>query len=295
MIRIFLFLITNFAVTVIFGTVLFLTGMQSDSIAGLIVLSILVGFSGSIISLILSKQIARLSFNGHIITQNSRNQFELWIFQTIQRQSKQVNIQPPEIFIYYTPEINAFATGKSKNSALLALSTALLKNMNKKHIEAVIAHEMSHIINGDMVTLSLMQGVVNTFVFFISYLITKVISYIISTQKESIYVKYATVFINLFLSTILQIIFGALASMIVMKYSRYREYRADADATKFVPRKQMISALERFKQIREPSVSHNMSTHYIHGKSKSILNLFSSHPSTQDRIIALYNKTYIYH
>ncbi|MCW5197213.1 protease HtpX [Buchnera aphidicola] len=292
MIRMILFMCTNLSVMSVFGTVLFLAGIDGNSISGLMILSGLVGFGGSIISLLLSKWTALKSFHGMILNKPN-NPMELWILSTVHKQSYQVGITPPTILIYYKQAVNAFATGCYKHSALLALSTGLLQVMNRDEIEAVIAHEISHIANGDMVTLSLIHGVTNTFVFFISRILSETITNFISDNKKSIYIQYCTTYIHFVIATILQTIFGGLASMIVMWFSRYREFRADAGAAQLVGSEKIINALKKFHSISEPKYNIGMNAHYIHGKSGSSLHLFASHPPIQTRIHAIYKKTYM--
>ncbi|CAL4042794.1 Protease HtpX [Buchnera aphidicola (Phyllaphis fagi)] len=292
MIRILLFMFTNLSVMSVFGTVLFLSGINGNSITGLVILSGIVGVGGSVISLILSKWTALKSFNG-IILKKPNNPMELWILQIVQQQSYRVNIKPPQVLIYYKSAVNAFATGCYKNSALLAISIGLLQTMNKNEIEAVIAHEISHIANGDMITLSLIHGVTNTFVFFISRILSETITNLITENKKSVYVQYCSTYIHFIISTILQTMFGALASIIVMWFSRYREFRADADSAKLVGSEKIINALKKFQSISEPKKHNSMNVHCIHGKSSSSLNLFASHPTIQKRIHAIHKKIYM--
>lgn len=290
MIRIILFLLTNLAVMFIFSLILNLTGIQSNTIYGLLTMAFLFGFSGSIISLILSKWIALRSVNGKIIS-NPKNEIECWLINTIREQSIKKGIIMPQIAIYDAPDINAFATGARRNSALIALSTGLLENMTRDEAEAVIAHEISHISNGDMITMTLVQGVVNTFVIFISRILSQIISNILSNNKNENEGKNS--FIYFLISTCLELIFGILASIITMWFSRHREFYADASSAKLVGRDKMISALNRLKTSHEPQESDSMIAFCINGKTKSFLQLFASHPSLEKRIQALYNKEYM--
>uniref|UniRef100_UPI00296FF390 protease HtpX n=1 Tax=Enterobacter sp. TaxID=42895 RepID=UPI00296FF390 len=173
MMRIALFLLTNLAVMVVFGLVLSLTGIQSSSISGLLIMALLFGFGGSIISLLMSKWMALKSVGGEVIEQ-PRNDMERWLIQTVEQQSRQAGIAMPQVAIYHAPDINAFATGARRDASLVAVSTGLLQNMSRDEAEAVIAHEISHIANGDMVTMTLIQGVVNTFVIFISRILAQI-------------------------------------------------------------------------------------------------------------------------
>ncbi|CAL4321371.1 protease HtpX [Buchnera aphidicola] len=286
MVRVILFLLTNLSVMFIFGTVLFLTGIKSNSIKSLMILSGIVGFSGSITSVLLSKWSALKSVRAKIINSPS-NLKEAWIVEAVRYQCSLIGIKMPDIAIYETNEVNAFASGYSKNNAVLALSSGLLKKMNRENIQAVIAHELSHIVNGDMVTLALLQGVINTFVFFISSLISRSVMHLLYNYRRSNYVRYYGFFVNYVISMILQAFFGLIASIIVMAFSRYREFRADADGAKIVGSKRMINLLIRFKELTDPEPMQAMATYCIHGETKSVYNLFSSHPPIKDRINAL--------
>lgn len=293
MMRIILFLLTNLAVMLIFSLILSFTGIQSDSIYGLLIISSLFGFSGSIISLILSKWIALRSVNGEIIT-HPRNEIESWLIDTVREQSIKKGIIMPQIAIYHAPDINAFATGARRNSALIAVSTGLLENMTRNEAEAVIAHEISHISNGDMITMTLVQGVVNTFVIFISRMLSQIISSVISNNRNENNIEEKNPFVYFIISTLLELIFGVLASMITMWFSRHREFYADANSAKLVGREKMISALNRLKTSYEPQESDNMIALCINGKSNnSFLKLFASHPSLDKRIEALRNQEYM--
>jgi len=286
-----LFLCTNLAVMFIFSLILSLTGIQSNTIYGLLIMSLLFGFSGSLLSLLLSKWIALRSVNGRIIT-HPQNEIENWLIDTIREQSIKKGIIMPQIAVYDAADINAFATGARRNSALIAVSTGLLENMTRNEAEAVIAHEISHISNGDMITMTLVQGVVNTFVIFISRILSQIISNILSNNKNENEEKNP--FIYFLISTCLELIFGVLASMITMWFSRHREFYADASSAKLVGREKMISALNRLKTSYEPQESDSMIAFCIHGKkTNSFLQLFASHPSLEKRIQALYNKEYM--
>ncbi|QCI21623.1 protease HtpX [Buchnera aphidicola (Hyadaphis tataricae)] len=292
MIRVILFLLTNLAVMLVFSLILNLIGIQSNSIYGLLIISSLFGFSGAIISLILSKWIALRSVNGEIITK-PRNETEIWLMKIIREQSIKKGILMPQIAIYQASDINAFATGSRRNSALIAISTGLLANMTRNEAEAVIAHEISHISNGDMITMTLIQGIVNTFVIFISRILSQVISNIISNNRNNDNEETKNSFIYFVISTILELLFGVLASMITMWFSRHREFYADAGSAKLVGRDKMIAALKKLKTSYEPQESENIMAFCINGKSNSFLKLFASHPSLETRINALYNKTYM--
>ncbi|HMI76771.1 MAG TPA: protease HtpX, partial [Buchnera sp. (in: enterobacteria)] len=250
------------------------------------------GFSGALISLFLSKWIALRSVNGKIIKKPT-NTNEKWLIHTIHQQSYKMGIIPPDVAIYHSLDINAFATGANRNAALIAVSTGLLEHMNQHEAEAVIAHEMSHITNGDMVTMTLLQGVVNTIVIFTSHAIAQIIDNFISNHKENSNIKNNNSFVYIIISTVLELMFGIFASIITMWFSRHREFHADAGAAKLVGAKKMIAALEKLKTSYEPQEKNNVMAFCINGKNKSIINLFHSHPTLEKRINALYKKEYI--
>src|SRR5690606_23540228 len=247
--RIVLFLATNLAVILVLSIVLnivfsFLV-VDRSSIGGLLVVAAVFGFGGSFISLAMSKWMAKRS-TGAVVIQQPRNATEQWLMNTVARQAKAAGIGMPEVAVYDSPEMNAFATGMNRNDALVAVSTGLLRNMREDEVEAVLAHEVSHIANGDMVTLTLIQGVVNTFVIFLARLVAGMLNNNGNNNNQGGGLAYfATVMI-------LEMVFGVLASIIVMWFSRQREYRADAGAARLEgsPDK-MIAALERLKHNHE--------------------------------------------
>ena len=284
MMRIALFLLTNLAVMVVFGLVLSLTGIQSSSMTGLLIMALLFGFGGSIVSLMMSKWMALKSVGGEVIEQ-PRNETERWLMNTVAQQAQQVGIAMPQVAIYHAPDINAFATGARRDASLVAVSTGLLQNMSRDEAEAVIAHEISHIANGDMVTMTLIQGVVNTFVMFFARIVAGVISNFFSSNNDEEssssggFAYMITVFV-------LEMLFGVLASMIVMWFSRQREFRADAGAAKLAGRDKMIAALQRLSRGAEPQMEGAMMAFGINGK-RSMSELFMSHPPIEQRIAAL--------
>ncbi|XBC37971.1 MAG: protease HtpX [Buchnera aphidicola (Floraphis choui)] len=292
MMRIILFLITNLAVVCVFGFILSITGIKSESMHGLLIMSIMFGFSGSIISLLMSKWIALRSINGYVIHQPNSDT-ENWLINTIRFQSEKIGICMPEVAIYHASDINAFATGARRNSALIAVSTGLLENMNKDEAEAVLAHEITHIANGDMITMTLLQGIINTFVIFASRIVAKIVSSILSGEKTEDSHYNGNPWIYIILSTILELTFGIFASIITMWFSRNREFYADAGSAKLVGKHKMIAALEKLKLSYEPQESSSMIAFCINGRSNNFLNLFMSHPSLERRINALYNQEYI--
>ncbi|MCC8368144.1 MULTISPECIES: protease HtpX [Xenorhabdus] len=293
MMRIALFLLTNLAVMVVFGIILSLTGVQRSSVAGLMIMAGLFGFGGAFISLLMSKWMALRSVGGQVIEKPS-NEMEFWLMETVRRQSDQVGITMPQVAIYDAPDINAFATGARRNASLVAVSTGLLNNMSRDEAEAVIAHEVSHIANGDMVTMTLLQGIVNTFVIFISRIIAQAAaSFLSSSDDESESSSNGNPIVYMILSMVLEIVFGILASIITMWFSRYREFHADAGSAKLVGREKMIAALQRLKTSYEPQEEGSMMAFCINGKSKSFSELFLSHPPLDKRIEALRSGEYI--
>ena len=227
MMRIALFLLTNLAVMVVFGLVLSLTGIQSSSMTGLLIMALLFGFGGSIVSLMMSKWMALKSVGGEVIEQ-PRNETERWLMNTVAQQAQQAGIGMPQVAIYHAPDINAFATGARRDASLVAVSTGLLQNMSRDEAEAVIAHEISHIANGDMVTMTLIQGVVNTFVIFISRVIAQIAAGFLGGNRDDSESSNGNPLIYFAVATVLELVFGILASIITMWFSRHREFHADA-------------------------------------------------------------------
>ncbi len=284
MMRIVLFLLTNFAVMIVFGIILSLTGIQSNSVWGLMIMAGLFGFTGSIISLVMSKSMALKAVGGEVIGQ-PMNETERWLVNVVERQAREVGIGMPDVAIYNAPDMNAFATGAKRDDALVAVSTGLLQGMSRDEAEAVIAHEMSHVANGDMVTMTLIQGVLNTFVIFLSRLIAQVVASASSSDEEEGSFSTGTYFI---VSMLLDIVFGILANIIAMWFSRYREFRADEGSAHLVGKEKMISALQRLKTSYEPEGSATMMAFAINGKKTGGFGeLFMSHPPLDKRIDAL--------
>ena len=220
---------------------------------------------------------AKKSTGAYVIEQ-PRNETEAWLLNTVDNQARQLGLKRPEVAIYDAPEENAFATGPSKNNSLVAVSTGLLHGMTREEVEAVLAHEMSHVANGDMVTLTLIQGVVNTFVVFLSRLVANMVAGN-SDEEEGSSMAYFVV------SMVLQVLFGFLASFIVMWFSRQREYRADAGAAKLVGAPKMVAALQRLKGNGESTLPREMNAMGIAGGEKD--SLLSTHPTLDNRIAAL--------
>ncbi|WP_343187969.1 protease HtpX [Buchnera aphidicola] len=292
MLCIFLFLIINFSVNLILSLILYLFGLQYQNIINIFLLSSFFGCLSSIMSLFLSKWIALNTVQGKIIN-NTKNPELNWIILFLKDLSHQMKIKIPEIAIYPSEDLNAFATGFSKNNSLIALSTGLLNKMKKNEIKAIIAHEMCHITNGDMLTMTLIQSVLNTFILFFSYIFTKILeNFFFKKKKNKNILLFSNSIIYIFISMILEFTLGMLANIVIMWFSRKREYYADAGASKIIGKKNMISALENLKNSIEPNISHNLRTLYIQGKRNIFLNLFLSHPSIDERILALKKNIY---
>ncbi|WP_375753480.1 protease HtpX [Vibrio sp. HN007] len=282
--RVMLYLATNLAVVFVLSIVLNIvyatTGMQPGSLNGLLIMAAVFGFGGSFISLLMSKKMALRSVGGQVID-SPRNETEHWLLETVKFQSQKAGIGMPTVAIYDSPDINAFATGAKRDDSLVAVSTGLLRNMTRDEAEAVLAHEVSHISNGDMVTMTLLQGVVNTFVIFLSRFVANILA---SGDREE---GQGTNMLAYFaISMFLEVVLGFLASFITMWYSRRREYFADAGAASLVGKHKMIAALERLKMSHEPQLEGSMMAFGINGKS-SLMQLLMSHPPLDKRIDAL--------
>jgi heat shock protein HtpX len=285
--RIALFLLTNIAILLVLSLVLRLLGVDrilDESGSGLnynslLVFSAVIGFGGAFMSLAMSKWMAKRSTGAQVITQ-PRNATEQWLLTTVAAQAKAAGIGMPEVAIFESPEVNAFATGATRNSSLVAVSTGLLNTMTKQEAEAVLAHEVSHVANGDMVTLTLIQGVVNTFVIFLSRIIGHVVDRAVFKTESG---HGPAFFIT---SIIAQLVLGILASMIVMWFSRQREYRADAGGAALAGRQNMIAALERLKNGQPTHMPDEL---VAFGINNSASKLFMSHPPLAERIERLRN------
>jgi len=288
--RIALFLATNIAVMIILSIVLSILGVDSLlqknnvdlDLQALLIFSAVFGMGGSFISLAMSKWSAKRMTGAQVITQ-PQNKTQQWLLATVKRLAEQAGIAMPEVAIYNSPDINAFATGMSRNSALVAVTTGLINNMKMEEAEAVLGHEITHVANGDMVTLALIQGVVNTFVIFFSRVVGHVVDRVVfKTERGYGPAYYIT-------SILAQIVFGILASAIVMYFSRMREFRADAGGANLAGRDKMIAALRRLQSIHEPShLPDQMVAFGINGGlAEGIRKLFMSHPPLSQRIAAL--------
>lgn len=292
MMRIALFLFTNMAVMVMFGIVLSLTGIQSSSAAGLMIMAGLFGFGGAFVSLLMSKSIALRSVGGEVI-QQPRNETERWLLNTVRQYAQQAKIAMPQVALYHAPDINAFATGAQRDASLVAVSTGLLQNMNCDEVEAVIAHEISHITNGDMVTMTLIQGVVNTFVIFVSRILAQLASGFMSSDRDEGESGNGNPLVYFAASIVLELVFGVLASIITLWFSRYREFHADAGSARLVGREKMIAALQRLKTSYEPQEASSMMAFCINGRNQTFSELFMSHPPLDKRIEALRSGAYL--
>ncbi|MGK3142033.1 protease HtpX [Pantoea sp. C2G6] len=292
MMRIALFLMTNLAVMLVFGLILSLTGIQSSSVQGLMIMAGLFGFGGAFVSLLMSKWMALRSVGGEVIEQ-PRNETERWLVETIGRQAQQAGIAMPQVAIYHAPDINAFATGARRDASLVAVSTGLLQNMSRDEAEAVLAHEISHIANGDMITMTLIQGIVNTFVIFVSRILAQIAAGFMSGNRDGEESSNGNPLVYFAVSMVLELVFGILASIITMWFSRHREFHADAGSAKLVGREKMIAALQRLKTSYEPQEPGSMMAFCINGKNKSFSELFMSHPPLDKRIEALRSGEYL--
>lgn len=284
--RILLFLATNLAVILVLGVVMnvlaHVLGINMQGYGGLLFFAAVFGFGGAFISLLMSKWMAKRAYGVHII-ENPSNADEQWLVQTVQTLAQKVNVTTPEIGIYDSPDMNAFATGAKRDASLVAVSTGLLRQMSRDEAEAVMAHEMSHVANGDMVTLTLIQGVVNTFVIFLARVVANFISNAMRSSDND--GEGLGTFAYIGVVFVLEMIFGILASTIVMWFSRQREYSADAGAAKLVGADKMVAALNRLRGSEASHLEGEMMAFGIIGKNKS--ELFLSHPPLEKRIAAL--------
>jgi heat shock protein HtpX len=270
--RIFYFLATNAAIMIVVSIVMmFLPAEYQTRDVSFLIMALLFGFGGSIISLLLSKSMAKRGAGVQVI-ETPRNETEQWLLTTVARQAKQAGIGMPEVGIFDTPDMNAFATGANKNNALVAVSTGLLRNMTREEAEAVMGHEIAHVANGDMITLTLIQGVVNTFVLILARALAMAI------DRDGRGLGYFAGFM------IGQVVFGFLASMVVSFFSRHREFRADEGGAEYASTKNMIAALERLKQGQAGHLPDQLAAF---GINTSVKKLFSTHPPLDDRIAAL--------
>jgi len=287
--RILLLVATNFAVILLLGIVLSILqgvfGVRLGNNGTLLIFAAVFGFGGAFISLAISKWMAKRSTGAQVITQ-PRNELEAWLLNTVRRQAAAAGIGMPEVAIFDAPEINAFATGMRRDSALVAVSTGLLRAMSRDEAEAVLAHEVSHVANGDMVTMALLQGVLNTFVILLARIVGRAVDAWISGNRDNgpSFAYYIIVFV-------LDMVFGLIASVIVMAFSRWREFRADNGGATLAGRPKMIAALERLAQTYGVSSLPNEVRAFgiSGGVGSGLRRLFMSHPPLAERIAALRN------
>jgi len=287
--RIGLFLATNFAIVLVLAVVSEMLGLRTMLAQGgfavelqvLLISSAVIGFVGAFISLAISKWLAIRMTGAQVITQPG-SATERWLVETVARQARQCNIHPPEVAIFPAAEPNAFATGMRRNRSLVAVSQGLLQNMDRGEVEAVLGHEVSHVANGDMVSLTLIQGVVNTFVIFLSRVIGIVVDRVVLKNRDGYGPGYWIT------SIVAQIVLGILASAIVMWFSRRREFRADIGGARLAGRDRMIGALEALKRGSQEDLPEQLAAFGISGQRKgNWKQWFASHPPLEDRIQAL--------
>lgn len=284
--RIVLFVLTNLAVLLVLSVALNiimpLLGIRPEQggMAPLLVFAAVFGMGGAFISLAMSKWTAKRMVNAQVIEQ-PRGELETWLVNTVRRQAQLAGIGMPEVAIYDSPDVNAFATGMSRNNALVAVSSGLLRSMSRDEAEAVLGHEVSHVANGDMVTLTLIQGVLNTFVIVLSRLVGQFIDRAVFRNEQGHGVGF-------FVATMVaQVLFGIVASVIVMWFSRQREFHADSGGARLAGRGKMIAALQRLKAAHEPSqLPESLAAFGINSRS-GLSRLFMSHPPLDERIAAL--------
>jgi heat shock protein HtpX len=286
--RILFFIATNLAVLLVLTIVARLLGLDTylaahgTTLGGLLLWAALFGFGGAFISLAMSKMQAKMFMGVRVIGQ-SADPTEQWLLSVVEHHARTVGVGMPEVGIFNSPEPNAFATGMSRNSALVAVSTGLLQRMNRQEIEAVLGHEMTHVANGDMVTLALIQGVVNTFVLFLARVVGNIIDRAVFRSEDG---RGIASFVTFYA---LQIVFGILATPIVMWFSRWREFRADRGGAQLAGTGNMIAALEGLKRVHEPLPAQQFAAFGIAdgGTSGGLRRLFMSHPPLDERIAVL--------
>lgn len=291
--RILYFLATNLAIVIVLSVTMRVLGVQpylSEAgldLGNLLIFAAIMGFGGAFISLAISKWTAK-RMSRAVVIETPRTQTEIWLMETVRRQAQAVGIKMPEVAVFDSPEVNAFATGMTKNSSLVAVSAGLLNAMNKDEAEAVLAHEISHIANGDMVTLTLIQGVINTFVMFLSRVIGYLVDKIVFKTERG---QGPAFFVTMIIA---ELVLGVLASIIVMWFSRQREFRADAGGARLAGREKMIAALERLQAQHQPTaLPKQMAAFGISGGGAAGLKrLFASHPGLDERIAALRNSSF---
>lgn len=291
--RVLLFVGTNIAILLVLGIVLQLLGVDrildeqgvGINYEALLILSAVLGMGGSFISLAISKWMA-LKMTGAQIIKQPRNSAESWLLATVERQARQAGIDTPDVGVYQSDQMNAFATGMNRNKALVVVNTGLLNGMSQDEVEAVLGHEVSHIANGDMVTLTLVQGVVNTFVFFLARVIGVVVDRVVFKVERGHGPGYLITVI------VAQVVLGILASTIVLWFSRQREFRADAGGAQLAGREKMINALRRLQAGHPEPLPEQLAAFGISGNvRKQMGRLFMTHPPLEERIAALQQGT----
>jgi len=285
--RIFLLVLTNLAVMLVLSTAVQLLGLDrylyahGQNLTGLLIVSAIFGFGGALISLALSKWMAKRAMGVRVIKQPA-NPAEQWLVNTVRAQAEQVGIGMPEVGIFDSPQPNAFATGARRDAALVAVSSGLLNSMKQNEVEAVLGHELAHVANGDMVTLTLIQGVVNTFVFFLSRVIGDIVDKAVLRNERGRGIGY---FVTVLVA---QLVLGILANMIVMWFSRRREFRADQGGARTAGTSNMVAALQRLKSASDQPLPAQMAAFGIKGgRGAGLARLFMSHPPLDERIAAL--------
>ncbi|MBA3581873.1 MAG: protease HtpX [Gammaproteobacteria bacterium] len=288
--RILYFVLTNLAIMVVLGIVLRIFGIDGRivqesglNLKALFIIAFVFGMGGSFISLLISKWMAKRSTGAHVITQPS-NATEVWLINTVRRQAEKAGIGMPEVAIFPSPDPNAFATGANRNNALVAVSTGLLDKMSRDEVEAVLGHEISHVANGDMITLTLIQGVLNTFVIVLARVIGYAVDKFVFRREES-----GPGMGYFIVSIVAEILLGFLATMIVMWFSRQREFRADAGGANLAGRSKMVNALKRLQAQHSPAqLPEQLAAFGIAGGlGTGLKRLFMSHPPIEERIKAL--------
>lgn len=285
--RVLLFLVTNLAIVLTLSISMRLLGVEPYlterglNLNALLIFAAVMGFGGAFISLMLSKWAAKRSVNARVVTQPG-TEIERWLLATVERQARMAGIKRPELAIYDSDEVNAFATGMSRNAALVAVSTGLLNSMTRAETEAVLGHEVSHIANGDMVTLTLIQGVVNTCVIFLSRIIGHTVDRVIFRNEQG---QGPAFFITLIVS---ELLLGILASIVVLRFSRQREFRADAGGARLAGHRAMIDALRRLARLHPQPLPEKMAAFGISGRGGiGLRRLFMTHPPIEERIALL--------
>ncbi len=285
--RILLFLATNLAILLVLSIIVRLFGLDAylaragTNLGSLLVLAAIFGFGGSFISLLVSKWIAKRTMGVRVIEQPT-SAAEQWLIATVRSHAQAAGIGMPEVGVFQSPAPNAFATGPRRDSALVAVSTGLLQRMSDDEVRAVLGHEITHVANGDMVTLTLIQGVVNTFVIFLSYIIGNIVDRAVLGNRQGRGLAYTVTVI------LTQLVLGIFASMIVMAFSRRREFRADRGGARLAGRENMIAALERLKTAQQPLPSSQFAAFgIIGGGARGLQRLLLSHPPLDERIAAL--------